>query len=216
MAITMSPLIPLESGDRLTRAEFHRRYCARPDIKKAELVKGVVYVASPVRLGMHAEPHNWMAGWLFVYAARTPGVRVGDNATVYLDSDAEVQPDVILFRVPAPPGSAQESHDGYVVGAPQLVVEVAASSAAYDLHDKKEAYRNAGVPEYIVWSIYEKRIDWFRLVNGEYITVAPDEHGIIESGVFPGLRLAVAKMLSGDLAGVLAALDAPASAGGEA
>src|SRR3712207_6959307 len=27
----------LESGDRLTREEFHERYCRRPDIRKAEL-----------------------------------------------------------------------------------------------------------------------------------------------------------------------------------
>ena len=32
---------PLESGDHLTRHEFERRYQARPDIKKAELIEGV-------------------------------------------------------------------------------------------------------------------------------------------------------------------------------
>jgi Uma2 family endonuclease len=202
-----SSLIPLESGDRLTRAEFHRRYCARPDIRKAELIQGVVYVASPTRLGMHAEPHNWMAGWLFVYAARNPGVRVGDNATVFLAADVEVQPDVILFRSTAPPGGARETSDGYVEGPPQLVVEIAASSAAYDLHDKLEAYRRAGVPEYIVWSVYEKQIDWFRLRAGTYLRLEPNANGTIESEVFPGLRLAVTKMLAGDLAAVVAALD---------
>ncbi len=30
--------LTLESGDRLTREEFHRRYCTRPDIKTAELI----------------------------------------------------------------------------------------------------------------------------------------------------------------------------------
>ena len=38
MATETLPLVPLESGDRLTREEFHHRYCARPDIKKAELI----------------------------------------------------------------------------------------------------------------------------------------------------------------------------------
>src|SRR5436190_19650573 len=82
----------LESGDRLTRAEFHRRYCARPDIKKAELVEGIVYVGSPVRFHLHGEPHAWVMGWLGLYVARHPDVRVGDNATVLLDADNELQP----------------------------------------------------------------------------------------------------------------------------
>jgi hypothetical protein len=42
-----STKLPLQSGDRLSRAEFERRYQAHPDIK-AELVEGVVILASPV------------------------------------------------------------------------------------------------------------------------------------------------------------------------
>ena len=38
----------LENGDRLTRAEFERRYEAMPNLKKAELIEGVVYMPSPV------------------------------------------------------------------------------------------------------------------------------------------------------------------------
>ena len=41
--------LPLENGDRLTRAEFERRYAAMPRLKKAELIEGIVYVPSPVR-----------------------------------------------------------------------------------------------------------------------------------------------------------------------
>jgi hypothetical protein len=33
---------PLESGDRLTRPEFERRYAAATHIKKAELIEGIV------------------------------------------------------------------------------------------------------------------------------------------------------------------------------
>ena len=49
---------PLENGDRLTRREFERRYAARPDIKKAELIEGVVHMPSPVRFAGHGEPHS--------------------------------------------------------------------------------------------------------------------------------------------------------------
>src|SRR3712207_20178 len=95
-----SPLVVLESGDRLTRAEFHRRYCARPDIKKAELIQRVVYVASPTRGRLHGGPHGAVATWLGVYAASTPGAQMMNNATVYLGHDSEVQPDAFLFREP--------------------------------------------------------------------------------------------------------------------
>lgn len=46
-------VVSLESGDRLSRAEFHRRSCLRPDMKKAELIGGVVYVSSPDRFRVH-------------------------------------------------------------------------------------------------------------------------------------------------------------------
>lgn len=58
--------------------------------------------------------------------------------------------------------------------------------------------------EYIVWRVYDAAIDWFELRDGKYERMEPDERGVIESKVFPGLRLDVAKMLAGDLAGVLA------------
>ena len=193
----------LESGDRLSQTEFHRRYCARPDIKKAELVEGVVYVASPVR-ALHGEPHGDVMGWLAAYKARTPGVRMGDNMTVILDDDNEVQPDAFLWR--QEPDGPHVNEEGYVEGAPQLVVEIAAGSASYDLHDKMRAYRRNGLREYVVWRVLDQAVDWFRLTEGEYVRVEPDERGIIESAVFAGLRLHVAMMLAGDLAGVLAEL----------
>src|SRR5438270_5007023 len=100
--------VTLESGDHLSREEFHRRYCLRPDLKKAELIEGLVYVASPVRLTVHGEPHASIMGWLYVYTSLATGIRIGDNATVYLAPDSEVQPDGCLFRVPPPgPGAAR-------------------------------------------------------------------------------------------------------------
>jgi Uma2 family endonuclease len=207
MTASITSRTPLESGDRLTRVEFRRRYCDRPDIKKAELVEGVVYVASPTRFEVHGEQHGLVVGWLLAYKARTRGVRLGDNATVELDADNEVQPDAFLFYDPPPARGARVNAAGYIEGAPQLVVEVAASSASYDLHDKLRAYRRNGVLEYVVWLVIERRVRWLRLREGEYVDVEPDELGVIESAAFPGLRLAVEKLLAGDAAGVLAALD---------
>lgn len=196
--------IPLESGDRLTRAEFERRYSARPDIKKAELIEGVVYVASPVHFEEHAEPHGFMLHWLWTYRLRHPGVRVGDNGTVRLDRDNEAQPDAFMFKEG---GRAARTSDDYLEGAPELVVEIAASSAAHDMNAKMHVYRRSGVREYVVWQIYDERVDWFRLnAEGVFEPVMPGEGGIIDSEVFPGLRLDVPALLRGDLAAVIAAI----------
>ena len=204
-AVRARPL-PLENGDRLTRAEFERRYAARPDLKKAELIEGVVYMPSPVRFASHSQPHATIMGWLVAYCAATPGVKTGDNATVRLDLDNEPQPDALLCIAPEAGGAVDLSADDYVQGAPELIVEIAASSAAIDLHDKLRAYRRNGVREYVVWRARDRRIDWFVLEDGEYRPLSAGRDGMLESRVFPGLRLAVDALLRGDTARVLAEL----------
>jgi Uma2 family endonuclease len=207
MSVTSKAPTILEAGDHLTRDEFHRRYLARPDIKKAELIDGVVYVPSPVRVTHHGRPHGFVMGWLAAYVAQHPDVLLADNSTVLLDDRTEVQPDAFLWR--QRPGGARLTDDGYLEGAPQLAIEVAASSASYDLHSKKESYRRNGIQEYVVWRTVDGAIDWFRLHIGEYVRVEPDQDGIVESEQFPGLRLQVVSMLAGDLAAVLAQVRLP-------
>jgi Uma2 family endonuclease len=204
---TQPTFIPvLESGDRLTRAEFERRYQLHPAIKKAELIEGVVYVASPVRIKRHAEPHGDLITWLGVYKASTPGVTLGDNATVRLDLDNEPQPDGLLRLEEACGGQSRISDDDYIEGAPELVAEIAASSASYDLHDKLNSYRRNGVREYLVWLVEDREFRWYDLQEGQFVQQAADGNGILASKVFPGLRLAVTALLQGDMVAVLTEL----------
>lgn len=205
-AVTPVEFPPLENGDHLTRHEFERRSHARSEIKKAELIDGIVYVRSSMRFRGHGEPHAGIVVWLGTYCAATPGVRPADNATVRLDLDNEIQPDVLLRLEPAVGGHSRLSADDYVEGAPELIVEIAASSAAYDLHEKLRVYRRNGVQEYVVWQVYDKRVDWLALTAGEYLPLLPDESGVVHSQVFPGLCLAVQALLAGALATVLAEL----------
>lgn len=194
-------LPPLESGDRLTRSEFERRYAAMPSLTKAELIEGVVYVASPLRANAHGKPHGDIMGWLWTYKTVTPGIELYDNPTVRLDADNEPQPDAVLRLEQG--GRSWISEDDYIEGAPELIVEIAASSASYDLHDKLRVYRRNGVKEYIVWRTYSQHIDWFYLDADEYQVLAADASGILRSVQFPGLWLASDRLLSGDLAAVL-------------
>ena len=205
MPDSSSPPVPaLVNGDRLTRREFERRYAAMPDVKKAELIEGTVYMPSPVHFEAHSHPHSAIVGWLVTYAAATPPVSVGDNATVRLDLDNEPQPDALL-RIDADcGGQSRISDDDYIEGAPELVVEVAHSSAAYDLHDKKQAYRRNQIQEYVVWQIEDDRVDWFVLEDGTYLTLSPDAEGLLTSRVFPGLVLDVDALLADEIDTVLA------------
>ncbi|MFQ4140806.1 Uma2 family endonuclease [Chlorogloeopsis sp. ULAP02] len=205
VAANLAKSLPLlENGDRLTRDEFERRYHAMPDLKKAELIEGVVYVPSPLRYYRHGRPHAHIMAWLGLYSSATPGVEFADNATVRLDLDNEPQPDALLRIEEACGGRSRISEDDYVEGAPELIVEIASSSASYDLHDKLKVYRRNGVQEYIVWQLAEQKLDWFSLQGGEYIPLQPDESNLTRSRIFPGLDLPIAALLAGDLATVLA------------
>jgi len=192
--MTSSPKVPvLHPGDTLTRAEFERRYSAMPHVKKAELIEGVVYMPSPVRYEFHGSPQTLLGYWLVSYAEATPGVGYATDSTVRLDLDNEPQPDVML-RVENG-GQSRQDADGYIDGPPELAVEVAASSASYDLHQKLHVYRRTGVREYLVVRTEDAEVDWFVLRGGAYERLAPDAQGILRSEVFPGLWLDVPALL---------------------
>jgi Uma2 family endonuclease len=193
---------PLRSGDRLTRDEFERRYIAMPDVKKAELIEGVVYMPSPVCTDEHASPHFDFITWMGQYRATTPGVQGGDNGTLRLDLDNEPQPDAFLRILPEF-GGQSKTVNGYVEGAPELVAEVAATSASYDLHTKLNVYRRNGVCEYIVWRVWDATIDWFVLRAGQYECLTPAKGGVYRSEILPGLWLDFKALIDGDLARVL-------------
>jgi Uma2 family endonuclease len=197
---------PLENGDRLNRYEFERRYNFMPNIRKAELIEGVVYIPTGRRFRSHAQPHANLSGLLGTYKVSTPGIELAIEPTVRLDLDNEPQPDAVLMIEEQSEGQARISEDDYIEGSPELVAEIAASSAAIDLGDKKRAYRRNGIKEYIVWQVFEQKLDWFYLQQGEYLPLPVDADGVIRSQVFPGLWLATNDLLSGNMTRVLAVL----------
>lgn len=196
---------PLESGESLHSQEFLRRFEHMPEVKKAELIEGVVYLGSPVRVA-HAIPDGIIHGWLMLYASRTPGVEFLPNATLILDPDNTFQPDALLRLLPERGGRTRVNEAGYLVGPPELVVEVASSSAAIDLRDKLRVYRRAGVPEYLVWRLAERQFDWLCLEGDDYRPQSPDAQGLLHSRTFPGLCLPVEALLRLDAQQVLAPL----------
>jgi Uma2 family endonuclease len=194
---------PLVAGDHLSRTEFERRYEAMPHVKTAELVEGVVYMPSPATIH-HGRPHAIAIGWLLAYVAATPSVELLDNTTLRIDPRSELQPDAMLLVSEAKGGKCRVDKDNYMEGSPEFVVEVAASSAAYDLHSKLRVYQRNGVQEYLVLLTYEQRALWHVLTAGKYVPMQPGSDGLLRSQVFPGLWLDPASLWANEVAGVLA------------
>jgi Uma2 family endonuclease len=144
--------------------------------------------------------------WLGNYQIYTPRIKLGIEPTIRLDQDNEPQPDGVLLIDESLGGKSRITDDDYIEGAPELVAEIAASSAAYDLYDKKKAYKRNGIQEYLVWQSLENKLDWFGLHDSEYILLQPDTEGIIKSQVMPGLWLSVTALLAGDMVKVLEVL----------
>jgi Uma2 family endonuclease len=204
MATVEQQIELLQPGDYLCRDEFLRRWEAMPHIKKAELIGGIVYMPSPISR-KHGYVHNHVAHWLGQYATHTVGCQAGDDGTWLMQKDAP-QPDVFLQILPEYGGHSRPSGP-FVEGAPELIAEVCLSSTSYDLHQKKELYRSAGVDEYVAILLSETEVRWHRLIDGSYQLLAPTPDGVIRSVVFPGLWLNVPALLKGDMLQVLECLN---------
>ena len=170
------------NGDRLTQREFHRRYESAEDT--FELIGGVVYMASPPGLA-HGMCHTRLGLVLSHYQARTPGTEHADNTTVILGEESEPQPDSLLIVLPEYGGRTRLRQNKYILGPPEFVAEVAHSTRAIDLHQKKRDYQRVGVKEYLVVCLEEMELRWFGF--GPMRPIDADKKGVFRSRVFPGL-----------------------------
>jgi Uma2 family endonuclease len=186
-AVGAAPKVPLLcNGDHMLQPEFHRRYEACPEDFRAELIGGIVYVASPLRRS-HGSYHFKLSLVLGIYECETAGVEGGDNLTTILDKDSEPQPDLLLRLLTENGGQSHYNADDYLVGAPELAVEIADSSRSIDLNRKRLAYLKAGVQEYLVYCVDEEEVHWFHFPSRRKLKA--DRSGVWKSRVFPGLWL---------------------------
>ncbi len=191
------PLEPLEQGERTDQRTFHARYEAMPPETRAELIGGRVYImASPVH-PRHGKPHIKIGTWLEIYSSRTPGAEALTDTTAILADDSEPQPDAAIRIVVG--GQTAVGADDWIVGCPELVCEIAASTASYDLHEKLADYERYGAVEYVAVLVRTAELRWHRRgADGRLAAVAPDADGLYRSVAFPGLWLDPAALLAGD------------------
>jgi Uma2 family endonuclease len=183
------------NGDRISQPEFHRRYQASPEDVKFELVGGVVYMASPLKRP-HGSYHSKLCFALELYCEATPGVESTIETTTILGEESEPQPDLSLRILSEYGGQARLDEEEYVVGPPELLAEVAHSTRAMAMNQKRQDYEQAGVREYLVLCVEEQELRWFDFAAGDEIRA--NRQGVWRSRVFPGLWLDGAALLARD------------------
>ncbi len=105
---------------------------------------------------------------------------------VQLLESAVVQPDILFVSN----ARGWIVTDKRVVGAPDLVVEISSSSTAdHDLDDKRELYRQTGVPEYWFIDTDARTMTVWVLNDDHYDELSVDEDGRSRSAVLSGFTV---------------------------
>jgi Uma2 family endonuclease len=195
----------LDSGDRMDSKTFMEIYEQMPEGFRAQLIQGVVYVASPISAD-HGRPNHDVSFWLGTYQLRTPGVQPFAATTIQLGLDDNPEPDASMM-IRAESGGQARVEGRFIVGAPELAVEVSYSSRAVDLNSKLASYQAAGVREYVVLIVRDKAVRWHVLRDGRYEVATPGDDGLYRSTVFPGLWLDPDALVKGDVARLAAVVE---------
>lgn len=175
-------------ADHLSGAQQGRwtypAYAALPkDEQRYEVVDGVLYMAPAPSIA-----HQDASGWFFFYL--TTYVRMAGLGRVFaapvdveLAPNVVTQPDVIVV-LNENLGVITPSH---IVGAPDLIVEIASpSTAGYDRRTKQDAYARAGVPEYWIADADARTVEVLLLDRGAYRS----------AGVFRGQATLLSQMIA--------------------
>jgi Uma2 family endonuclease len=190
----MKPTSSAPTGsDLFTVEEF---YCLVPDGQKADLIDGVIYMASP-----DTRRHDRLGGLLkFLmqgYAeAKGLGEVYGSRFAFELSALRAPEPDVALVR-------SERLHlvdERRMVGGPDIAVEIVSrDSRQRDYGEKKQLYAEAGVAEYWIVDPLQKRVEFHRLSTGGYELVPLEHNRIFRSAVLSGFWLDVEWLLADSL-----------------
>jgi Uma2 family endonuclease len=117
---------------------------------KAEFIDGVMIVHSPASIE-HDDSSGFIRGLMSFFAeARGLGKVLGPDSLIHLAPGRRCTPDVVFIRQAHVPASLPKEFES----VPELVVEVLSpSNRRYDLRDKRQSYREAGVGEVLIQTI---------------------------------------------------------------
>jgi Uma2 family endonuclease len=156
------------------------------DGQKADLIDGVIYVASPENTDAN-ELFMWLGGLLADFVeARDLGEVFGSRVAFRLEERQSPEPDIAVVLTEHL-GRVQRGH---VEGPPDLAVEIVSpDSVDRDYEQKRKQYQSAGVPEYWIVDELEQRVTLLQLgARKRYREVRPKK-GVLTSKVLPGFWL---------------------------
>ncbi len=156
------------------------------DGQKADLIDGVIYVASPDKL-VNNDLNDFIQFVLGGYVdVRRLGRLTANRYAYFLTPRRAPEPDVAFVASAHSEILQQRGGDG----GPDVAVEIVSDdSRTRDYREKKELYRAAGVAEYWILDPDRLRAEFHRLANGEYVPISLDESGIFRSAAVPGFWL---------------------------
>ena len=183
--------LDLSQLHRLSAEEYHRILEAGgfDEDARVELLGGLLVSMSP-KTRAHENAVAWLARWLMqAVDLGVFEVRVASPLTL---ADSEPEPDLAVIALNAP--------RPYHPATATLIIEVAVSSLRRDLGTKTELYARAGVPEYWVLALDQRRLIVRRDVRpdvGEYAeSVEWDEFAPVGCAAVALPELAIADVLA--------------------
>lgn len=196
------PRPPQLADDLVTVDEFLRLV---PDGQKADLIDGVIYMASP-----DSRRSNRITGFLFhlldgYVAARDLGGEVFVTRFAFELSEIRApEPDVAYVsqeRIPL-------VEERKMRGGPDIAVEVVSrDSRSRDYGEKRQLYEEGGVSEYWIVDPLQQRVELLRLVSGRYEIVPLENNHIFRSKALPGFWLDIDWLLAYPLPNVYRCLE---------
>ena len=140
---------------RWTREEYYRM--AEEGIfkpgERVELIDGEIFTMTPQR-SLHATAVHLAGQALAASLGAQFSVRM--QAPLALNEDSEPEPDIAVVR-----GSARDYRDAHPSTA-VLVVEVSETSLVHDRERKGRLYARAGISEYWIINLTDRRVDVYR------------------------------------------------------
>ncbi len=162
-------------------------FCVLTGEQKADLINGVIYMASPENIEAH-DLYFWLGRLIadFLEETEAGGRLFGSRVAFRIDDRNSPEPDLAYVR----PSRVHLIKRGQVDGAPDLAMEIVSPESVHrDYEIKFDLYQAAGVREYWIIDEMLKKVTLHRLDRrGVYRTVRP-RAGVLNSQVIPGFWL---------------------------
>jgi len=172
-------------------------YALVPDGRKADLIDGVIYMASP-----DSRRANDLTGFVYrlfegFVEARDIGGKVFFSRFACRISEFNApEPDVGYVR----PERADLVEDGGLRGAPDIAVEIVSrESRRRDYEDKRGLYEESGVAEYWIIDPIQQRVEFLVLQEGRYRLAPLEQNRLFRSRALSGFWIDVDWLLSDPL-----------------